>query len=107
MSTPEMVADATRSVSQSGIETAGIEIISDEERTAKPHNLFLPWFASNISVFGMSYGAWVLGFGISSRRQSSSPSLVSLSPSSSVASSPLAVSVAPYRPWSCPAPPSA
>ncbi|MHB9439270.1 purine-cytosine permease family protein [Schaalia turicensis] len=65
MSTPEMVADATRSVSQSGIETAGIEIISDEERTAKPHNLFLPWFASNISVFGMSYGAWVLGFGIS------------------------------------------
>ncbi|MDK6831091.1 cytosine permease [Pauljensenia sp. UMB8040A] len=65
MSTPEMVADATRSVSQSSIETAGIEIISDEERTAKPHNLFLPWFASNISVFGMSYGAWVLGFGIS------------------------------------------
>lgn len=48
-----------------GIELTGIEIIKDEERTAKPHNLFLPWFASNISVFGMSYGAWILGFGIS------------------------------------------
>ena len=47
------------------IETTGIEIVSDAERTARPHNLFLPWFASNISVFGMSYGAWVLGFNIS------------------------------------------
>ncbi len=47
------------------IEKTGIEIVSDDQRTARPHNLFLPWFASNISVFGMSYGAWVLGFGIS------------------------------------------
>lgn len=48
-----------------GIELTGIEIVSESERTAKPRDLFLPWFASNISVFGMSYGAWVLGFGIS------------------------------------------
>ena len=48
-----------------GIETTGIEVVSDEQRTAKPRNLFLPWFASNISVFGMSYGSWILGFGIS------------------------------------------
>lgn len=48
-----------------GIEVVGIEIVKESERTAKPHNLFLPWFASNVSVFGMSYGAWVLGFGIS------------------------------------------
>lgn len=47
------------------IELTGIEIVNESERTAKPRNLFLPWFASNISVFGMSYGAWVLGFGIS------------------------------------------
>ncbi len=46
------------------IEITGIEIVKEEERTAKPRQLFLPWFASNISVFGMSYGAWVLGFGI-------------------------------------------
>lgn len=47
------------------IEITGIEIVEDKDRTAKPRNLFLPWFASNISVFGMSYGAWILGFGIS------------------------------------------
>ncbi len=47
------------------LERAGIEIIPERERTAKPHELFLPWFAANISVFGMSYGTWVLGMGIS------------------------------------------
>ena len=47
------------------IETTGIEIISNEQRTAKPHDLFWPWFAANVSVFGMSYGAYLLGFGIS------------------------------------------
>ena len=52
-------------VSRSGIELTGIEIVREAERTAKPRSLFLPWFAANISVFGMSYGAWVLGFSIS------------------------------------------
>lgn len=47
------------------IETAGIEIIPEEARTARPRDLFWPWFAANVSVFGMSYGAFVLGFGIS------------------------------------------
>ncbi len=47
------------------IERAGIEIIPEAERTAKPRDLFWPWFAANVSVFGMSYGAYVLGFGIS------------------------------------------
>lgn len=47
------------------IERAGIEIIPESERTAKPRDLFWPWFAANVSVFGMSYGAFVLGFGIS------------------------------------------
>ncbi len=50
---------------RAGIEMTGIEIIEESERTALPRNLFLPWFASNISVFGMSYGSFVLGFGIS------------------------------------------
>lgn len=48
-----------------GIEVVGIEIVKESERTAKPHNLFMPWFASNVSVFGMSYGAWIFDFGIS------------------------------------------
>ncbi|MDO4664587.1 MAG: cytosine permease [Actinomycetaceae bacterium] len=47
------------------VEKTGIEIVHEDARTATPRQLFLPWFASNISVFGMSYGAWVLGFGIS------------------------------------------
>ncbi|MFC0673744.1 purine-cytosine permease family protein [Brachybacterium hainanense] len=47
------------------VETTGIEIIAESERTARPRDLFWPWFAANVSVFGMSYGSWVLGFGIS------------------------------------------
>jgi purine-cytosine permease-like protein len=47
------------------VETTGIEIIGDEQRTAKPPDLFWPWFAANVSVFGMSYGSFILGFGIS------------------------------------------
>ena len=47
------------------IERNGIEIIPESERTAKPSDLFWPWFAANVSVFGMSYGSFVLGFGIS------------------------------------------
>lgn len=56
---------ASKGATRPGLELTGIEIVAEDQRTAKPHNLFLPWFASNISVFGMSYGAWVLGFGIS------------------------------------------
>ena len=48
-----------------GVETTGIEIIEESERTAQPQDLFWPWFAANVSVFGISYGSFVLGFGIS------------------------------------------
>lgn len=64
MSSPNDAAPLAQST-KSGIELTGIEIVSEAERTARPRDLFLPWFASNISVFGMSYGAWVLGFGVS------------------------------------------
>ncbi|MDN5570598.1 MAG: cytosine permease [Propionibacteriaceae bacterium] len=47
------------------IETNGIDIIAESERTAKPRDLFWPWFAANVSVFGMSYAAFVYGFGVS------------------------------------------
>lgn len=52
-------------VRRRGVETTGIEIIDESARTARPHDLFWPWFAANVSVFGISYGAYVLGFGIS------------------------------------------
>lgn len=47
------------------VEEQGIDIISEEERKGKPSSLFWPWFAANISMLAMSYGAWALGFGIS------------------------------------------
>jgi len=47
------------------IETNGINVIDDSERKGHPRNLFWPWFAANVSVLGLSYGSFVLGFGIS------------------------------------------
>jgi NCS1 family nucleobase:cation symporter-1 len=48
-----------------GVEVNGINVISEDERKGKPRDLFWPWFAANISVLGLSYGAYVLDFGIS------------------------------------------
>lgn len=47
------------------VELNGIDIITEPERTARPRDLFWPWFAANVSVFGLSYAAFVYGFGIS------------------------------------------
>ena len=48
-----------------GYEANGINVISEDERKGTPRDLFWPWFAANISVLGLAYGAYVLGFGIS------------------------------------------
>src|ERR1700742_2894783 len=48
-----------------GLETNGINVIGEDERKGSPRSLFWPWFSANISVLGLSYGAYVLGFGIS------------------------------------------
>src|ERR1700729_2055511 len=47
------------------IEANGINVITDAERKGSPRDLFWPWFAANVSVLGLSYGSFVLGFGIS------------------------------------------
>ena len=47
------------------IEANGINVITDAERKGHPRDLFWPWFAANISVLGLSYGAFLLAFGIS------------------------------------------
>lgn len=57
-----LVDDASR---QALIEENGIEVIAESERTAKPSDLFWPWFAANVSVFGISYASYIYGFGIS------------------------------------------
>jgi nucleobase:cation symporter-1, NCS1 family len=48
-----------------GIEQHGIDVIAESERKGTPRQLFWPWFAANVSVLGLSYGSFVLGFGIS------------------------------------------
>jgi nucleobase:cation symporter-1, NCS1 family len=59
---------STRSGSTEGsplsVERNGINVIAESERKGKPSELFWPWCAANISVFGVSYGSFVLGFGI-------------------------------------------
>jgi purine-cytosine permease-like protein len=46
------------------IETNGINVIDESERKGSSSSLFWPWAAANISVLAVSYGAFVLGFGI-------------------------------------------
>lgn len=55
----------TGKTSAISVEEQGIDAIAESERKGTPASLFWPWFASNISVLAMSYGAWALGFGIS------------------------------------------
>src|SRR4249920_790254 len=47
------------------VEMNGINVIAEDERKGSPRDLFWPWFAANVSVLGLSYGAFVLLFGIS------------------------------------------
>ncbi|TWD79633.1 purine-cytosine permease-like protein [Kribbella amoyensis] len=47
------------------VESNGLNVISDAERKGRPSQLFWPWFGANVSVLGLSYGAFTLGFGVS------------------------------------------
>src|SRR5215467_772401 len=47
------------------VEVNGINVISGAERKGRPRDLFWPWFAANVSVLALSYGAFVLDFGVS------------------------------------------
>ena len=61
-----MAADSEAGYSSGfSVEQNGINVISESERKGRPHDLFWPWCAANISVLGISYGAFLLGFGIS------------------------------------------
>jgi len=63
----EDVTAATESGSlfSNSVEINGINVIAESERKGKPSGLFWPWFGANVSVFGISYGAFILGFGVS------------------------------------------
>ncbi len=47
------------------VEQNGINVIDESERRGRPRDLFWPWCASNISVLGLSYAAFVLFLGVS------------------------------------------
>ena len=48
-----------------GIELNGLDVIAESERHGRPSSLFWPWFGANVSVFGLAYGSFILGFGVS------------------------------------------
>ena len=47
------------------VESHGLDVIAESERKGSPGSLFWPWFAANVSLLGLSYGSFALGFGIS------------------------------------------
>ncbi|GAA5035568.1 purine-cytosine permease family protein [Actinopolymorpha pittospori] len=51
--------------SRSRVEHNGINVIAEDERRGRPRDLWWPWCAANISVLAISYGSFLLGFGIS------------------------------------------
>ena len=63
MSTPP--AAAGTAATALAIEQNGINVIDESERRGEPHDLFWPWAAANVSVLAISYGSFILGFGIS------------------------------------------
>jgi nucleobase:cation symporter-1, NCS1 family len=48
-----------------GVELNGINVIAESERKGVPRSLFWPWFAANVSVLAISYGSFIVGFGVS------------------------------------------
>lgn len=47
------------------IEENGVNVIAQSERRGSPRELFWPWFGANVSVLGLSYGAFIFGLGVS------------------------------------------
>src|SRR3954466_2303874 len=65
-STPDAVHAAREAPTpRVAVETNGIIVIAEDERKGTPRQLFWPWFGANVSVFGLAYGSFLLGFGIS------------------------------------------
>jgi NCS1 family nucleobase:cation symporter-1 len=65
MSTTASPGPPVRSPGLGAIEANGINVIDESERKGTPAQLFWPWCAANVSVLAVSYGSFVLGFGLS------------------------------------------
>lgn len=60
-----MIVVTTPAESATRVELNGINTITEGERKGRARDLFWPWFGANVSILGMAYGSFVLGFGIS------------------------------------------
>ena len=47
------------------LELNGTNVIDESERGGKASSLFWPWCGANVSLLALSYGSFILGFGIS------------------------------------------
>ncbi|MEU3338194.1 cytosine permease [Streptomyces sp. NPDC006668] len=65
MADPSDSPDNRSTAGRLQVETHGLDVIGDAERKGTPRTLFWPWFGANVSILGLSYGAFALGFGIS------------------------------------------
>ena len=66
--TTEVSGSASNTTTVAGglaVEANGINVIAESERKGTPRGLFWPWCAANIAVLAISYGSFLLGFGIS------------------------------------------
>lgn len=54
------ISEAPSTSGAGRVESNGLNVIAEHERKGKPIGLFWPWFASNISVLSIAYGAYVL-----------------------------------------------
>lgn len=62
---PAASSAAPSEARKAGVELNGLNSIDESERVGRPSSLFWPWFAANVSVLGVSYGSFLLGFAIS------------------------------------------
>jgi len=60
-----VATELDQGLASAGVELNGINVIPEQERRGRPRQLFWPWFGSNVSILGLGYGAFALGFGIS------------------------------------------
>lgn len=66
--TPDAAPDLGPARSRSralAIELNALNPIPESERRGRPASLFWPWFGANVSVLGVAYGSFLLGFGVS------------------------------------------
>ncbi|MGP3964565.1 purine-cytosine permease family protein [Nonomuraea sp. 3N208] len=46
------------------VEQNGINAVPEAERRGRPGDLFWPWAASNLSLFGIAFGVYIVGLGL-------------------------------------------